>query len=175
VEAPILDAKARQLAQKVLSLDAPIAREGASMSFVFRLIAAVCDLLVAGVSFAMAKKGLLADRMLAFHEKAAAKSWAQLDERMQALVLTLTRLVGLAFLCVGLMLIATAAESLHRPHFFGRFVGPGIGAIFCVGLTWLNFKLHKQTSAPTPWKGGLAAVALLTVSMLVSAADLLAR
>ena len=49
-----------------------------------------------------------------------------------------------------------------------KFGSPCIALTYCLGIFWSTYRLHQATRTPTPWKGSLAAAALLLAAMAVS-------
>jgi len=107
-------------------------------------------------------------RIIRFHEAAAGKPWEDMEEPLRQVILTLTRTTGFGFLAVGLLLIATCAAAPGHPGAVLKYGSPCIALTYCLGIFWSTYRLHQATRTPTPWKGSLAAAALLLAAMAVS-------
>jgi hypothetical protein len=70
-----------------------------------RLLGDFLFLLVVAIALVMAFKSLTAKRCLPFHEKAAGAGWETLDPKLQALIISLMRINGFAFLAVSLQFL----------------------------------------------------------------------
>jgi hypothetical protein len=143
-------------------------RNEATMPTTIRYIPSVLYLVVAVVCLVMARKSILARRIIPFHEAAAGKPWEDMEEPLRQVILTLTRTTGFGFLAVGLLLIATCAAAPGHPGAVLKYGSPCIALTYCLGIFWSTYRLHQATRTPTPWKGSLAAAALLLAAMAVS-------
>jgi hypothetical protein len=45
---------------------------------------------------------------------------------------------------------------------------PILSLVFCAGLFYFNYDLHRKTGADTPWKGTIAAILLIIVAFTLS-------
>ena len=140
------------------------------MPTTIRYIPAFLYLVVAAICLVMARKSLLAKRMIPFHEAAAGRPWEEMEERLKYVLLTLTRTTGLGFLSVGLLLLAAAAAALKHPGIFLKYGAPVIALLYCLGMFWCTYRLYQATRTPTPWKGSLAAASLLMAAVATSSA-----
>jgi len=129
----------------------------------------VVYLLVALVALSMARTGLTAQRMLPFHELAAGISWAEVGSGLRAVLLTLTRTVGLGFLVVALLLIGFPVAQFVHPGSATAYGPPALALIYCGGLAVVNHRLEATTGSPTPWKGSLYAAVLIAMGMGLTA------
>jgi hypothetical protein len=143
-------------------------RNEATMPTTIRYIPSVLYLVVAVVCLVMARKSILARRIIPFHETAAGKPWEDMEEPLRQVVLTLTRTTGFGFLAVGLLLIATCAAAPGHPGAVLKYGSPGIALTYCLGIFWSTYRLYQATRTPTPWKSSLAAAVLLLAAMAVS-------
>jgi hypothetical protein len=135
-----------------------------------RLLPPAIALLVSLVSLRMAVKGLTATSWLPFHESAAGSGWDALTPRLRSLLRFLVKTVGLGFLVLFLLLAALPAYLAWRPEPFVGFAVLGVGAVYCLGLGVLTWRLHRETGAVTPWKGSFTAGSLLVVAALLAIA-----
>ena len=141
------------------------------MIFCMKLFEAITIVLygmVGIISLIMAYKSISSKRFLLFHEKAAGTSWNNVDSRLQYVILALTRLSGLGFLVMALILLIFPIFNYFRQDEFLKYSIPLISLVFCSGLFLINYLLHKQTKSPTPWKGSLYAMGAIIVGIILS-------
>jgi hypothetical protein len=134
-----------------------------------RVVVLVLYLLVALVALSMARTGLTAQRMLPFHELAAGISWDDVGSGLRAVLLSLTRTVGLGFLVVALLLIVFPIVQFVHPGSATAYGPPALALLYCGGLAVVNHRLEAATSSPAPWKGSLCAAGLITLGMGLTA------
>jgi hypothetical protein len=120
------------------------------------------------ISLIMAYKSLFAKKYLAFHEKAAAIEWTQLDKRLQYVILALLKISGLGFLVTALLLLIFPIVNYFRQDEFVRYFIPFLAFIFCSGLFIINYSLYKHTKSITPWKGSLFALVAIIAGVILS-------
>ena len=120
------------------------------------------------ISLIMAFKNLLSKKYLFFHEKAAGRSWEEIDKSLQVVILALMRISGLGFLMVALLLLIFPVVNQFIHSEFLRYSIPIIAFLFCTGLFLVNYKLHKQTNSTTPWKGSLFAMMVILAGIILS-------
>lgn len=125
-------------------------------------------MLVGVISLSMAYKNLMAMKLNAFNEQAAEKSWNELGEGIQAVLIALMRVSGLGFLVVGLMLIFFPLVNLPEEGSFVRYGVPLISFLYCIGLAVVNYRLYIQTRVETPWKRSIYAAAVIAIALIVS-------
>ncbi|MEI6387184.1 MAG: hypothetical protein WCQ50_11135 [Spirochaetota bacterium] len=116
----------------------------------------------------MAYATMFARRYLPFHEEGAGMKWEEHSPNLQATILTLVNLSGLGFLIVGLMLIVLPILNRYDHSLVLAVSIPVLALVFCAGLGYFNFQLHKKTKADTPWQGSIAAMALITLALVLS-------
>jgi hypothetical protein len=138
------------------------------MKETLKLIPVVLYFIVGMISLAMAFKNLLADKYLPFHEQAAGKSWDAVEEPLKPVILSLLRLSGLGFLIVSVLMVVFPAVNFFIPDAMIKFSVPAIALIYCIGLFVINYLLHIQTKADTPWRGSLYAVFIIVVGIVIS-------
>lgn len=120
------------------------------------------------ISLVMAFKGLFSSRFLPFHEKAAGKSWNEIEHSFKEVILLFLRLTGLGFLILSILLIVFPVIDYFIPNSFYKYSIPFIGLVYCLGLLIFNYILHKNTKAETPWKGSLYAMLLIGIGIILS-------
>ena len=134
----------------------------------FEILTIVIYGFVGVISLIMAYKSLFAKKYLAFHEKAAAIEWTQLDVRLQYVILTLIKISGLGFLVTALLLLIFPIVNYFVQDEFVRYSIPVLAFIFCSGLFIINYFLYKQSKSKTPWKGSLFAMIAIIAGVILS-------
>lgn len=132
--------------------------------FAARVASAVLLGLVGLVALTMARRGLTAKNLLPFHQAAAGRPWSELSPGEQSVATALTRSLGLGFLTTGLGLLVAAVTALTGQS-VATYALAAIGLVFCAGLAVINRRLQLATSAGTPWKQSLFAVAAIIVAL----------
>jgi len=120
------------------------------------------------ISLKMAFKNLFSKKYLLFHEKAAEKSWEEIDKRLQYVILAVMRISGLGFLVIALLLIVFPIVNQFIHNEFLKYSIPIIAFLFCSGLFLVNYNLYKQTNSTTPWKGSLFAMIAILTGIILS-------
>ncbi len=138
------------------------------MGTVLRLVSLLLYVSVGTISLSMAYKNLSAQRFLPFHEKAAGRSWDDLDVGIRSIVIALMNVAGLGFLVVAFLLIAAPIVDWFSPSGFLRYGIPSISLVYCAGLGISNYRLHARTRAETPWKRSFSAAFLLFIGIVMS-------
>ena len=138
------------------------------MQRLLQLISACIYLSVGITSLMMATKNILARSFLPFHAAASGNSWDSVDDGLQAVILAILRISGLGFLVVGLQLTLFPIVNFFVPLPFVLVISPVLSLTYCFGLFIVNYRLHLQTGAATPWKGSLYAVALIAIGIVIS-------
>jgi hypothetical protein len=123
---------------------------------------------VGAISLVMAGKTLFSGSYLPFHKEAAGMTWEEVPAGLQRVILALMRISGLGFLCTGLLLVLL-------PVLIFTNAAPGVvyiivptAFVFCSGLFIINYNLFRRTGAQTPWKGALAAMAIIIVALVLT-------
>ena len=135
---------------------------------ILNLISAYMFLSVAIISLIMAVKSLSARRFLPFQGKAAGIQWDSLESRLQAVIISMIRINGYAFLIVGLQLVVGLIGNYLMNNRLLLLTSVSVSFVFCLGLFLSNYHLHLQTNARTPWKESLFAVLTLTIGLILS-------
>ena len=125
-------------------------------------------MIVGVISMVMAFKSLLADKYLTFHEKAAGKTWNEIEGPLKHVILSLLKLGGLGFLIISILLIVCPVVNYFIPCIFDKYAVPSIALVYCAGLFVNNFLLYRSTKADTPWKGSLYAVFIIAAGIVIS-------
>jgi hypothetical protein len=141
------------------------------MEMILDLISITLYLAVGLISFKMAVNNLFAKEYLGFHKNATKKSWAEVDQSMQYVIIFLMRLTGLGFFMTAILLIVFPIVNLFAPSFVGTFLTPLVALVFCFGLFVSNYSLYKKSSANTPWHASLIASGLILTGVIVSIAS----
>ena len=78
------------------------------------------------------------------------------------------KLLGLGFLVVGLVLLVLPILNQFDHSLVLAVTVPALALVFCGGLFYFNFRLHRKTQADTPWKGAVIAMILVITAALLS-------
>jgi hypothetical protein len=135
---------------------------------IIELIPIIIYCIVGAISLIMAYKNLSLKKFILFHEKAAAIPWDNIDKSLQSVILALMRVSGLGFLVVALLLLVFPIVNYFIQDEFIKYSIPIISFIFCFGLFFVNYFLHKQTKSATPWLGSLFAMFIIIGGMILS-------
>ena len=133
-----------------------------------KTVPVILYLMVGIVSLVMAKKSLLSERFIPFHENAAGMPLEQLDQRLQNVILALMKTTGLGFLVVGIQLVVFPILNYFMPGPVSELGIPLACEIFCFGLFLVNYRLHKKSGVTTPWKNSLIAMVIIGVGIILS-------
>lgn len=125
-------------------------------------------LIVGIISLVMAVKCFVTKKFLPFHEEASGKKWQEMDKPLQQVILALTKVSGLGFLVTAILLIVFPFVNYFRGDSFVKFAIPLISFGFCAQLFMVNFNLHKESKAKTPWKGSLLAMLIILIAFFIS-------
>lgn len=129
----------------------------------------ICLYMVVGlISLTMAYKSIFSTRFIPFHEKAAGKTWDQVDNGLQSVIIALMRVSGLGFLVVALLLIIFPLFNYYYKNSFIQYAVPMISLVYCFGLFLFNYQLHTKTNAETPWKRSLYAALVILIGFIIS-------
>jgi len=138
------------------------------MKEIIRIIPIVLYFLVGMVCLVMALKSLLSKKFLPFHEQATGKPWEDMEVRLKFVILSLLRLVGLGFLIISILLMVFPVVNYFLSETFLKYSIPGLALIYCIGVFAVNYLLHKDTKADTPWKGSIYAMIVLMAGIIIS-------
>ena len=123
---------------------------------------------VGAVSLKMAFKNLFSKKYLSFHEKAAGRSWEEIDKPLQVVILAVMKISGLGFLMIAILLLIFPVVNQFINSEFLRYSIPIIAFLFCTGLFLVNYNLYKQTNTNTPWKRSLLAMIAIVAGIIIS-------
>ena len=138
------------------------------MNEILKIMPMLLFMIVGIISMVMAVKNLFSTEFLPFHEKAANKSWNEIDNPLKLVILTLLRLTGLGFIVVSILLLVFPIINYFIPNKFYKYSIPIVALIFCTGLFVINYSLYKKTKAKTPWKGSLYAMIAIIAGIIIS-------
>ncbi len=138
------------------------------MKIIINLISIALYLSVGIISFKMAISNLFASEYLGFHKNVTKKTWTDIDQSMQYVVIFLMRLTGLGFLMTSILLTVFPIVNYFTPSFIGTYLTPLVALVFCFGLFVSNYSLHKKAAASTPWQASLIASGMILASLLLS-------
>ena len=142
------------------------------MGAILTVASVVLFFIVGVICLFMAYTTLFAKQYLPFHEEGAGMKWDEHPPKLQATILALVNLSGLGFLVVGLMLLVLPILNAFDHSLVLAVSIPILALVFCAGLFYFNYQLHKKTRADTPWKGAIAAMLFIVVAFVLT---LLAR
>ena len=124
--------------------------------------------IVGDVCLLMAYKNLFSIQFIPFHEKAAGIAWDKVDIPLQYTILALMRVSGLGFLVIGLLLTIFPIVNYFNADPFVKYAIPVISFLYCTGLFLVNYYLHIQTKAATPWKGSFYVMFIIIAGIVIS-------
>jgi hypothetical protein len=138
------------------------------MKEMFRIMPIVLYFIVGIICLVMSFKSFSSDKFLSFHEKAAGKTWNEIEDPLKFVILSLLRLGGLGFLIVSVLLMVCSIANYFIPNVFYKYSIPIIALIYSIGLFINNYLLYKNTKANTPWKGSLYASFVIIIGIIIS-------
>lgn len=138
------------------------------MTAILSIASVVLFFVVGVICLSMAYSTMFAKQYLPFHEQGAGMKWEEHSPNLQATILTLVNLSGLGFLIVGLMLLVLPILNSFDHSLVLTVSIPILALVFCAGLLFFNYNLHKKTKADTPWKGTIAAILIIIVAFGLS-------
>ena len=138
------------------------------MDEILRIVPMVLYFIIGLISLFMAIKNFFSKSFLPFHEKAAEKTWNELEDPLKLLILTFMRITGLGFLVLAILLLVFPVVNYYHPTAFYNYLIPVIALLYCFGLYLINYSLYKKTKANTPWKGSLYAMFMITIGIIIS-------
>jgi hypothetical protein len=138
------------------------------MNELIKILSILLYMIVGIISMVMAVKSLFSNKFLLFHERAANKTWDEIDNPLKLVILSLLRLVGLGFLIISILLLVFPIVNYFIPNNFYKYSIPIVALIFTTGLFFMNYSLYKKTKATTPWKGSLYAMLAIIVGFIIS-------
>ncbi len=141
------------------------------MKEILNLVPIALYSVVGFISFTMAVKNLSAKEYLGFHKDVTKKSWSDVDQSMQYVIIFLMRLTGLGFLMTAILLTVFPIVNLFAPSFIGMYLTPMVALVFCFGLFISNYSLTKKADVNTPWHASLVASGLILAGLLISVAS----
>jgi hypothetical protein len=135
---------------------------------VLEIASIVLFFIVGIICLVMAYTAMFARRYLPFHEEGAGMKWEEHGPNLQATILTLVNLSGLGFLVVGLMLVVLPILNRFDRSLVLAVSVPILALVFCAGLAYFNYQLHRKTKADTPWQSTLIAMVLIVIAFVLS-------
>ena len=138
------------------------------MALVFGIASIVLFFIVGVICLSMACTSMCSKKYLPFHEEGAGMKWEEHSPGLQATILTLFQLSGLGFLITGLMLVALPILNLFDRSLVIAVSVPVLALVFCAGLAYFNYQLHRKTKADTPWQSSIVAMVLIVIAFVLS-------
>jgi len=120
------------------------------------------------IALIMAFKNIFSKTLLPFQEKASSTAWIEVDDKLQYVILTLMRISGLGFLIIAFLLLVFPIVNYFKHDAFLMYSIPILSFVYCLGLFFANYSLHKHTRSKTPWRGSLFAIVALLAGMIMS-------
>jgi hypothetical protein len=138
------------------------------MKELLKILPILLNFIVGIISLIMALKSLFTNRLLAFQENAAHKSWNDIDISLQVVILTLLRITGLGFLIIAILLMIFPVINYFTANHFYSYSLPFLALLYCTGLFVFNYILYRKTKTNTPWKGSVYAMIALMLGIIIS-------
>ena len=138
------------------------------MALVPEIASIVLYFIVGVICLSMAYVSMFSKKYLPFHEEAAGMKWEEHGPGLQATILTLFQLSGLGFFIIGLMLAVFPILNLFDRSRVIAVSVPLLALVFCAGLAYFNYQLHRKTKTDTPWQSSIAAMALIVIAFVLS-------
>ncbi len=139
------------------------------MTITAKIIPVCLYMIVGVVALTMAYKNMFSNRFIAFQEKAAGKSWDEIEKGIQSVLIALMRVSGLGFLVVALLLMVFPLAAYPGNNAFVQYAVPIVSLLYCLGLALFNYQLHVQTKVNTPWMRSLYAAGIVGAGLILSA------
>ncbi len=107
-------------------------------------------------------------KMMPYHAQVIGKSWAELDQGIQVIILALMQAGGAAAITSGLYGLVVLFIPLRRGERWANWM-LFLAAIFYGGLFFsVTFKVYLATNASTPWPLGVIGMVLGLLGFLFS-------
>ena len=103
-----------------------------------------------------------------YHGQAIGKTWAELDDKLKALLIGLIRAEGGGNVAVGLSLIAMLVFAFISRELWSYYTIPFIGLFSCVILFSASFDIKKKTGAKTPYIAPVVVMVLTVIGFVLS-------
>ena len=121
--------------------------------------------LIAGLTY------LFRTEFMAFHASAVDQSWASLPPRFQALVLTLMKATGAAYVAIAFVFTVLLFIPFRQGARWANFSLLTLGLLLAAGSLNAMAYLYTQTNSPQPVFGPLAGAGLSLAGFLLAYAE----
>jgi hypothetical protein len=103
-----------------------------------------------------------------YHQEALGKSWQQLDQNLQVLLLGLMRIVGGGFLATGLCELLLLLIPFRAGESWSMYSIPAIGLLTAIPTLYVTILIRYRTQAHTPVAASSIGVGLLVIGFILS-------
>ena len=111
---------------------------------------------------------LLRPEFMPYHAVALGKSWAEIDEILQILLLALMKVIGGAWLATAVAVSIMLVIPFRRGLFWARWAIPVVGLIAELPVLYATLLVARNTPASPPWLGVLFTVGMLAAGLILS-------
>ena len=132
------------------------------------LIAFVCYGLSALISMLFGAIYLVRSRFMPYHQEALGKSWQQLDQNLQALLLGLMRTAGGGLLATGVSVAILLLIPFRAGESWSKYSIPVIGLLCAIPALYATILIRSRTQARTPVVASSIGVGLIMIGFILS-------
>lgn len=111
---------------------------------------------------------LFRSTFMPYHQQALGKSWQQLDQNLQVLLLALMRSVGGGSLAASAGAAVMLAIPFRAQESWAKYTLPVIGLVITVSALYATILVRSRTGARTPVVPNAIAVGLLVIGFALS-------
>ena len=108
-------------------------------------------------------------QFMPYHAVALGRSWADVDQALQILLLALIRALGGACLATALAIGIFLVIPFRKGVFWARWAIPVVGLVAQLPLLYATLSVALNTPATPPWIGVLLIIVLLIAGFILSA------
>ena len=130
--------------------------------------ASVCYAVIALVAIVFGAAYLVRSRIMPYHEEAIGRPWAELEPRLQTLLLGLLRLAGGGMLCGGVAIAILLAIPFRDGEAWSAVAMLVIGFLTLLPSLYATIFIRSRTGARTPVWVAVAGVGLLVAGSMLS-------
>lgn len=132
------------------------------------IAAFVCYSVAALFSIVFGTIYLFRSRFMPYHQEALGKSWQQLNQNLQALLLGLMRVAGGGLLAGGLSTVVLLLFPFRAGETWSLYALPVIGLAASIPALYATILIRSRTKAHTPVAAGSLGVGLLVIGFILS-------
>jgi hypothetical protein len=107
-------------------------------------------------------------QFMPYHAVALGRSWADVDQVLQILLLALIRALGGACLATAFAMGILLVIPFRKGVFWARWAIPVVGLVAQLPLLYATLSVALNTPATPPWKGVLLIIVLLITGFILS-------